>query len=201
MLALADRWKVPAVNEQLEHRNAEESRAELAIEAILTDDKIKVSSPEGIEGFSLRGYGVSENGELMLSFYETMYLVSRELLEVKDGETGERITFQDVLKHFQSQDANAWVKYLIYRDLRSRGYVVREGFGLNIDFRVYKRGDYGKETAKYMIFGMQEGQPVTLAELARAQMYVQGLKKRLVLAVVNRRGEVVYYSLSQLTLK
>jgi tRNA splicing endonuclease len=32
-------------------------------------------------------------------------------------------------------------------------------------------------------------------------MNVQSLKKKLVLAVVNRRGEVVYYSLSQLTLK
>jgi tRNA-intron endonuclease len=79
--------------------------------------------------------------------------------------------------------------------------VAREGFGLGIDFRVYDRGEYGKNTAKYLIFGMQEGQPVTLEELARALRYVQSLKKRLVLAVLNRRGEVVYYSLSKLSLK
>jgi tRNA-intron endonuclease len=109
--------------------------------------------------------------------------------------------FQDVLKRFQSADENAWLKYLIYRDLRGRGYVVREGFGLGIDFRVYDRGEYGEEAAIYMIFGIREGQPVTLATLARAQMHVQSLKKKLVLAVVNRRGEIVYYSLSQLTLK
>ncbi|UCE44413.1 MAG: tRNA-intron lyase, partial [Candidatus Bathyarchaeota archaeon] len=169
---------------------------ELVIEALLVEDGVRVSSADGIEGLSSRGYGVSEDGEVMLTFYEALYLIGREIVEVKDEKTGEKRSFQEVLKHFQSSDENAWVKYLIYRDLRSRGYVVREGFGLGIDFRVYKRGEYGEEPAKYMIFGIQEGQPVTLTELARAQMYVQGLKKKLVLAVVNRRGEVVYYSLS-----
>lgn len=79
--------------------------------------------------------------------------------------------------------------------------MVREGFGLGIDFRVYERGEYGKEIAKYLIFGIQEGQPVSVEDLARSLSYVQSLKKKLVLAVINRRGEVVYYSLSQLNLK
>jgi len=201
MIALENGWKDPAMSEQLKHETAEERNAELVIESLLTEDGVKVSSRESAEGLSSRGYGVSENGELMLTFYEALYLRGKEILEIRDGKTGEKLSFQDILKHFKSTDENAWVKYLIYRDLRSRGYVVREGFGLGIDFRLYKRGEYGEETARYMIFGIQEGQPVTLEELARAQMNVQSLKKKLVLAVVNRRGEVVYYSLSQLTLK
>ena len=125
----------------------------------------------------------------------------KEAIEVEDEETGKKLGFQDLLKRFQSIDKDAWVRYLIYRDLRSRGYVAREGFGLGIDFRVYERGDYGKETAKHLIFGIQEGQPVIVEELARTQRYVQNLKKNLILAVINRRGEIVYYSLSQLNLK
>jgi tRNA-intron endonuclease len=78
--------------------------------------------------------------------------------------------------------------------------VVREGFGLGIDFRVYDRGEYGKKTAKYLIFGIQEGKPTSMDELSRALQHAQSLKKRLVLAVINRRGEVVYYSLSQLSM-
>lgn len=79
--------------------------------------------------------------------------------------------------------------------------MVREGFGLGMDFRVYERGGYGKETAKYLIFGIQEGRPVSMEELSRVLRYVQSLKKGLVLAVINRRGEIVHYSLSKLTLK
>ncbi len=195
MIALVDCWKVTTLEQS-------KREAEIKIKASLIDDNVLVSSQEDIEGLSSRGYGVSENGKLMLAFYESLFLLSRGILVVENKKTGQEVTFPDLLKRFQLvKNENAWVKYLIYRDLRSRGYVVREGFGLGIDFRVYERGEYGKEIAKYLIFGIQEGQPVSVEDLARALSYVQSLKKKLVLAVINRRGEVVYYSLSQLNLK
>jgi tRNA-intron endonuclease len=171
--------------------------------ALLRKKDVLVSSeePGDIERLSSRGYGVSEDQNLTLSFYEALFLLSKGIIEIKDKKTKKKIDFQTLLQLYQSFEKNAWVKYLIYRDLRSRGYVAREGFGLGIDFRVYERGEYGKETAIYLIFGIQEGQPVSVEELARALKYVQSLKKKLVLAVLNRRGEVVYYSISQLTLK
>lgn len=175
--------------------------AQPEVRASFKENKVFVSSPEEIEGLTSRGYGVPEDEGLVLTFYEALYLLGKGVLEIEDEKTREKLSFQDLLKRFQSVDENAWVRYLIYRDLRSRGYVVREGFGLGIDFRVYERGGYGKETAKYLIFGIQEGQPVSMEELARALRHVQSLKKKLVLAVINRRGEIVYYSLSQLTLK
>jgi tRNA-intron endonuclease len=195
-------WVVKVLALEKPKVKAERSQAtEITIAASMKDNVVTVSSPEGIEELSTRGYGVSEDGKLALAFYEVLFLLGKETIELEYEKNGEKLGFQDVLERFQSVDKDAWVRYLIYRDLRSRGYVAREGFGLGIDFRVYKRGDYGKETAKYLIFGIQEGQPVTVEELARTQRYVQSLKKDLVLAVINRRGEIVYYSLSQLTLK
>ena len=111
------------------------------------------------------------------------------------------MSFQQLLTHYKAFDENAWAKYLIYRDLRSRGYVAREGFGLGIDFRMYERGEYGTATAKYLVYGMQEGQPLSLEELTRTLKHAHSQKKELVIAVLNRRGEVVYYSLSKLSLK
>jgi len=172
----------------------------IKVKATLKEKGILVSEKEGIESLSTRGYGVPENGNLLLAFFESLFLVSKEILEVYDEKTGKNVSFQDILERFQLTDKDAWVKYLVYRDLRSRGYVVREGFGLGIDFRVYERGEYGKEIATYLIFVIQEGQPVLIEELARALTYVLNLKKKLVLAVINRRGEVVYYSVSQFTL-
>ena len=173
---------------------------ELKTKAFLDDGVVTVTSSEGIEALSSRGYGVSEDGKITLAFYEALFLLGKDIVEIEDKKTGKIMGFQDVLQQFKLVDNNAWVKYLIYRDLRSRGYVAREGFGLGIDFRAYERGEYGKETAKYLIFGIQEGKPVFMGELTQALKHVQSLKKKLVLAVINRRGEVVYYSLSQLTL-
>jgi len=190
------------LEESKQEVEAEASRATelVKVKALLKEKGTLVSDKKSIESLSTRGFGVPENENLLLTFFEALFLTSKEILEVFDEKTGKNVSFQDLLERFQSADKDAWVKYLVYRDLRSRGYVVREGFGLGIDFRVYERGEYGKEIASYLIFVIQEGQPVLIEELARALSYVLNLKKKLVLAVINRRGEIVYYSVSQFTL-
>lgn len=172
-----------------------------AIKAVLKNEEIIISAAESIEELTARGYGTQEDQKLILTFYEALYLLSKEIIEVQQAKTKKKVAFQQLLASYKTVDTNAWAKYLIYRDLRSRGYVAREGFGLGTDFRMYERGEYGSATAKYLIFGIQEGQPVSMEELAQALRYAHSQKKELVLAVLNRRGEVVYYSLGQLNLK
>lgn len=184
----------------MQHKGNQEMSKEgkVIIRAFLREGGVFVPSSEDVEGLSSRGYGTPTENGLELTFYEALYLLSKEVIEVKEAKTKENVSVQDLLERFRSVEEGAWVKFLIYRDLRSRGYVVREGFGLGIDFRVYGRGEYGKDTADYLIFGIQEGQPVLVEDLARTLEYTQNLKKKLVLAVLNRRGEIVYYSLSRL---
>ncbi len=169
-----------------------------AIEALLRDDGVLIESTEDAESLSSKGYGALKDGKLILAFYEAMYLQSKGLLKIKDDETGKPAGFQDLLEKYKNVDQNAWVKYLIYRDLRSRGYVVREGFGLGIDFRLYERGEYSKDSANYLVLGIYEGMPLLAEDLAQILNRAQNLKKTLILAVINRRGEIVYYSVSQL---
>jgi len=176
------------------------STLELRVKGLLVENGVRISRDRNVEAISSRGYGVTENDELLLTFYEALYLLDKGFLEVEDGK-GKKVDFKKLLQCYKSVDDNAWAKYLTYRDLRSRGYVVREGFGLGVDFRAYERGEYGKDTAKYLILSIQEGKPVSLEDLTRIMTQCQSLKKELILAVMNRRGEIVYYSVSQLTLK
>ena len=191
----------PIPDEEAEQETEEEAKdeAEVKIRCLVTKGGVQVSSGEDVERLRTRGYGVLEEGTLLLTYYEALFLLSKDLLEVVD-QKDQVLDFSALLKHYQAADDNAWVRYLIYRDLRSRGYVAREGFGFGIDFRVYERGAYGAETAKYLVLGVQEGQPVAVGDLANTLQSVQSLKKNLVLAVINRRGETVYYSLQKLAL-
>jgi tRNA-intron endonuclease len=161
---------------------------------------VVVAEQSSIDALTSRGYGTLEDKVFTLAFFEALYLVDKCMLEVKD-ESGEAADFQSLLHCYEAQNGNAWVSYLVYRDLRSRGYVAREGFGAGIDFRMYERGEYGKDTAPYLVLSMQEGKPLGIDELADAMQQCQSQKKELTLAVMNRRGEIVYYSVSQLTFK
>jgi len=171
----------------------------IRIRGIFTEKGIKISSKQHADELSQRGYGTAEDGELLLTFHEALYLLDKGILEVADKK-GYETDFQNLLKRYCKMNENAWAEYLAYRDLRSRGYVVREGFGSGVGFRVYERGEYAKDTAKYLILSIQEGKPISMVDLTNAMKQSQSLKKELVLAVMNRRGEAVYYSVSQLAL-
>ncbi|MDX1813485.1 MAG: tRNA-intron lyase [Candidatus Bathyarchaeia archaeon] len=171
--------------------------SELKSTGVLTEKGVRIAEKSSIDALSQRGYGMSENDVFMLAFYEALYLLDKEMLEVKN-KSGEEVDFQSFLQYYEATNENAWVKYLVYRDLRSRGYVVREGFGAGIDFRIYKRGTYGKDTASYLVLGTQEGKPLSIEDLSSALHHCQSQKKELILAVMNRRGEIVYYSVSSL---
>jgi tRNA-intron endonuclease len=174
--------------------------SEFKTSGVIVGKGVRITEKSSIDALSQRGYGTADNGVFTLAFYEALYLLEKEMLEVKD-EKGEEVAFQALLQSYEKTDLNAWVNYLVYRDLRSRGYVVREGFGAGIDFRIYERGAYGKDTAPYLILSTQEGKPVSIEDLTGALQRSQSQKKELILAVMNRRGEIVYYSISQLTFK
>jgi len=187
------------MEEEKESKSEQKREGKIVVHGLLEKDSVIVPSSEDIEGLTSRGYGTSKDEGLALAFYEALYLLGKGILEVRDEKTDKKISFEELLEKARSSNRDAWVKYLIYRDLRSRGYFVREGFGFGVDFRVYKRGEYGKSAAAYLILGIREGQPIIVEELARILTRVQSLKKSLILSVINRRGEIVYYSLSRLS--
>lgn len=180
---------------------ADDTRSsEIKAKGRLMKKSVEVAEKSAVDSLSSRGYGTTEKEVFSLSFYEALYLKDKNLLEVRD-ERGKEVDFQGLVRCYEAVDENAWVNYLVYRDLRSRGYVVRDGFGAGINFRIYERGAYGKDTAQYLVLSTQEGKPLPIQELVKAVQQCQSQKKELILAVMNRRGEAVHYSVSPLTFK
>ena len=179
---------------------ASPSSTEINVSGILCEQGIRIPERSSIDSLSQRGYGTEENAVFTITFYEALYLLDRGFLEVKD-KAGKKVDFQRLLRCYEDADENAWVKYLVYRDLRSRGYVAREGFGSGIDFRIYERGAYGKDTAQYLLLSTLEGKLLPVQTLVNSVQQCQSQKKELIIAVINRRGEIVHYSVSPLKFK
>jgi tRNA-intron endonuclease len=177
--------------------NKKPSPPEFKTNGTITPNGVQIAEQSSIDALSQRGYGTPQDKTLTLTFFEALYLQDKGMLEAKTPE-GATADFAALLQLYEAQNKNAWVNYLVYRDLRGRGYVVREGFGVGADFRIYDRGTYGKDTAPYLVLVTQEGQPLPTRELADAVGKCQSQQKELIVAVMNRRGEVVYYSVGEL---
>jgi len=142
-----------------------------------------------------RGYGIGDK-TITLSIPEALFLVEIGRLSVSSRD-GKQLTFEQLLRKATKMDRNLWHKYLILRDLRSRGYVAQEGYGLGTDFNVYDKGNFPAE-AKFLVVGLSEGSPIKFSELINILKRAQSNRKMLILAVIDRRSEVVYYSISRL---
>ena len=177
--------------------------SESEIEVVLRDEKVFITCQENADVLLKGGYGSASEGTVgsTLASYEVLHLLNEGRIRVVDSVTGETLDLRSLLKRLETTDSEAWTKYLIYRDLRSRGYVVREGVGWGITFRAYERGAYGEKAAKFIVFAICEGNPIPVDRLRETLEMAQNMKKEIIVAVMDRRGEMVYYSLSQLDLR
>jgi len=137
-----------------------------------------------------KGFGEIEDAEYILKPYEALYLFHTKRLKLKNKPETD---FNSLFELLQKHNRNIMSEFLVYRDLRSRGYVAKEGFGFGNDFRVYERGEYEKKPAKYVVFGIKEGTNTTAKEFASTVGQIQKMGKEAVVAVIERRGEVIYY--------
>lgn len=175
---------------------------DIEIEAILKEGEIIVPLSEDADILFKSGYGTLREGEgLILSLCETAYLIAEYRIQVVEGPDNTKVEFKSLIERFMIDDPDIWIRYLIYRDLRSRGYVVKEGVGWGVDFRLYERGKFHKKAAKFIVFGVYEGNPISAKKLGKILRLVHGIKKEMIVAVIDRRGQIVYYSLTRLNLK
>ena len=133
----------------------DDEREEPAVTAVLRGTAAVVHGKSVQDALHSRGYGEEDDNRYILRPFESLYLLYKKSLVLKKA--GKPVGFDYMLRACMSEDSNAFTDYLIYRDLRVRGYTVRAGFGFGSDFLVYERGDYGQKGAKYSVFGFSEG--------------------------------------------
>jgi len=176
------------------------------IEGVIKGDKVFISDKEGIEDFYQTSYiGTLEKNtdgqdELILEPMEVLLLCERRriLLWEDNDKNKEQYDFEKLLEYFTRFDEKLWHKYIIYMDLRKRGYIVRTGYGDGIEFRVFKRGaKFEEDSAKYLIYPVYEESPIELKDLDRISRVAMSSRKDLIVATVDRLSKPIYYSVKK----
>ncbi len=137
---------------------------------------------------------VLENKKVQLSFVESLYLTEKEKLSVFDGR--KKVDFDKLMKKAEKKEPNVWTRFLVYKDLRDRGYVVKTALKFGAEFRVYDRGiKPGEDHAKWVVFPVQEGEELTWYEFAAKNRVAHSTKKRLLIAIVDAECDITYYEI------
>jgi len=137
-----------------------------------------------------------EKDKLFLKSFESLYLLYTSRLALFKGK--KNIGFDSFLQICKKQDEPILTKFLVYRDLRNRGYTVKDGVGFGADFRVYGKGDFGEKGAKFLVFGLNEGKQEKIGKLQKKVEEITKMGKDPIIAVIQRQGEIIYYKISRM---
>ncbi|WP_300040741.1 tRNA-intron lyase [Methanospirillum sp.] len=139
---------------------------------------------DGLTLYEQSGFGRPLKEGVRLSPVEALYLVYRGRIEVPGFD------FDSLLVHF-SDDVHVLRSFLVYRDIRERGYVVQTG---PQDFRIFRRGEKpGKGESLYMLRVLSERDLIDFAVVRKEVQTTANMRKRHVLAVVDDEFELTYY--------
>ncbi|MBP2144117.1 tRNA-intron endonuclease [Methanococcus voltae] len=171
--------------------------------AKLVDDRILVHDRNAISRLNEKRYGELHDNFLSLSLVEGLYLTYKEWIVVAKGNKREGYTtidFEELFEIVNEINPKLCSKYLVYKDLRTRGYTVRTGLKYGSDFRLYERNNIDEIHSKYLVKVFTEEMPCELSEMTGFVRVAHSVKKQLIVAIVDADGSVVYYNMGYLRL-
>jgi len=181
-------------------------------EGELIENRVIIWNPEAIVLYDESGYGKplpEENpNRLELELVEVAYLLEKQKLKVfiKTNGKKKKVSFQDLME-IGSKNVNQFhPQFIVYRDLRERGYLVKTGFKFGTHFRLYERGVKLKRGPKAphehthaIVHAVSEESAFSLPELSRAVRLAHNIRATMWWAVVDKEGDVTYYQLARIT--
>ncbi len=116
-----------------------------------------------------------------LSLIEAYYLLERDeitIFDVKENRFMEPKIFHEIVKKIHHKFEE---KYIIYKDLREKGYIPRPGLKFGADFVVYKKGP-GLEHSLFMVHVLPHDSEITAIDMVRAGRLATSVRKKFVIA-------------------
>ncbi|MGA8303218.1 MAG: tRNA-intron lyase [Thermoplasmata archaeon] len=165
-----------------------------------SDATVRFSDPSESSSIYAKGFfgTVAPEGGLTLDRYEAVYLTEMGRAEVAPP-SGRRVEWPSVFRRAVRADPGFAVRYLVYRDLRQRGYVVR-ATPPPVAFSVLPRGGILHKTpSRYWVEALSERVPFDLARLFDLADRAQSAKKLLLLALVDEESDLTYYRVRRST--
>ncbi|MCW1291885.1 MAG: tRNA-intron lyase [Candidatus Rehaiarchaeum fermentans] len=153
-------------------------------------NRVVVDVNEGSELLN-KNFGVKKDNKIFLFPEEALYLTELGKLNVKYK--NKNLNFKELLSIFKIKDL--WSKYLVYKDLRSNGYIPKEALKYGGDFRVYDKDQSLESHSKWICIVIKDYDVLSPRQLSAIARVTHTVRKKLLIAVVDKEDEITYYEL------
>ncbi|MBS7623643.1 tRNA-intron lyase [Candidatus Bathyarchaeota archaeon] len=136
--------------------------------------------------------GEKFDSPLMLDLMEGVYLHEKKKIKVRDAGSGKTVAKDQILKVACKTYKDFEESYLVYKDLRERGYVVTSGIKFGADFAVYEHGP-GIDHAPFIISVKRKNEHMGTFDIVRAGRLATTVRKQFIIATPETKSRRVDY--------
>jgi len=142
-----------------------------------------------------RGYGFKEDSGVLLPHVAALHLHRRGILTVLTRE-GREVDTEELLEFALARDPLFFLKYMVYRDMRSKGRIIKAGIA-EMPYLLF----YGRPSraSSHIVAAYPRNKSIPLSELDSLLALGGRYKKGVYLALVDEEAEVSYYEIKRFT--
>ena len=182
-------------SENKEQNKKTEEKPKIIVEAVFSGETIYSNKKEAFSLYEQSRFGEPKEGKIFYSFYEALFLLEKEKMKIKKN--GKKIKFEELIAEIKKQDGKAETKYTVFKDMRSRGYIVKTALKFGAEFRVYDKGiKPGQDHAKWILYPVKESEVLTWHDFSAKNRVAHSTKKNLLIGIVDDERDCTYYSIS-----
>ena len=110
--------------------------------------------------------------------------------KIYDGD--KKVSKDDFLKMVKEHYENFDSKYIVYKDLRGKNFVVRPGLKFGADFGVYEHGP-GIDHAPFIVHVLPNTKKISAIEMVRAGRLATSVRKKFIIATLPLPDKINYF--------
>jgi len=166
------------------------------IQATLKATEIASNDPMAYDLAQTRRFGEKSGTKVIYLPQEAVFLVESGKMEIYNTR-GKILSIQEVENKCSRMDKFFPQSFLVYKDLRKKGYIVKSGLKFGANFRVYDK-DIKSTHAKWIVFVTSATQAISWQDFAAKNRVAHSTAKKLLIAIIDNESKVSYYAIEWL---
>ena len=160
----------------------------------VSSDRVFSNSNIAISNQEQYKLGELKDGKVVYSPFEALFLSEKNKVELVSLKSNKKIKENDIIKLF-SKNKDFLTKYLVFKYLKNKGYIVKTGLKFGEEFRVYDKSSFKNNHAKWIVFPIKSTNNIAPKELISKSRITHSTGKKLLLAIVDSEEDITFYEI------
>ncbi len=160
------------------------------MDVVLEKDKCLVKDNGLKSQLTQKGFGYKSELLYYIDLFETMYLLERGKIRVIDG--NKRITKEALNNICRKEIKDFENKFLVFKEFRDNGYIVKDGLVFGFDFRVYLKNNCKQHSHTEFVVDVKESHKAKedVSKLIKAERLANTINAKYVMAIVDKEKKI-----------